>query len=192
MDLEMSTPRQFGYLERLKRIVRYRLHIPMLRSTQPANHVARGVMVGMIWAMTPFFGLHMAFVFITWILTRRLFKWDFSLVNGLAWTWTTNFLTIIPAYYLFYLTGQILMGSMSDPLGYESFKSVFLTAEQVTADNPGTLGAQLWALWKAFGLPLFIGSAFWSALSGWLSYRLSLGFVTRYRKHRARKMAAAK
>lgn len=188
----MSRKRKSGFIKRLKRVARYRLHIPIMRSRQPAHYVARGVMVGMFWAMTPFFGLHMALVFITWLFTRRLFKWDFSLVNGLAWTWTTNFLTILPAFYLFYLTGQILLGSISDPLGYDAFKSVFVSAEQGATDDPASTGWHLSNLWTAFGAPLFLGSALWSVFTAWASYHLALGFVIRYREHRARKMAAAR
>jgi uncharacterized protein (DUF2062 family) len=149
-------------------------------------------MVGMIWAMTPFFGLHMALVLATWLLARRFFNWDFSLVNGLAWTWTTNVFTVLPALYVYYLTGQLLFGNLSDPIGYEGFTSIFHVAEQSAADDPSTFGAMLTNLWDAFGLPLFVGSAIWSVISGWVAYHLSLSFVTRYREHRAQKMAAAK
>lgn len=188
----MKKSRNGGVLSRLKRIARYRLHIPMVRNKQPAHIVARGVMVGMIWAMTPFFGIHMALVLGTWLVTRRLFNWDFSLVNGLAWTWTTNVFTILPAFYLFYLTGQLLMGNISDPLGYENFKSIFQMAEQKAADDPGSAGFHLENLWHAFGMPLFIGSALWAAISGWVAYHLSLAFLTRYRQHREKKMANAR
>lgn len=188
----MNAQRKYGLLERLKRIVRYRLHIPMLRNKQPPTHVARGVMVGMIWAMTPFFGFQMALVFATWLTTRWLFGWNFSLVNGLAWTWTTNIFTLIPVFYLFYVTGQMLMGSISEPIGYDSFKSVVLTAEHDAVENPSHLGSQMSRLWTAFGVPMFAGSAVWATISGFLAYWLSLGFVTRYREHRAKRMSAAK
>ncbi len=188
----MSFTRQFSLIERFGRLVRYRLHVPMLRNRATPDHIARGVMIGMIWAMTPFFGFHMALVFVTWLITTRVFGWDFCLVNGLAWTWTTNILTIIPAYYLFYLTGQILMGNFLDPLGYEAFKSLFVITEHQGSDMFSTLAAQLDALWKLFGIPLFVGSALWAAISGWVSYKLSLGFVQRYQEHRASKMAKAK
>lgn len=188
----MKTSRHAGLLSRMKRIARYRLHIPMIRNRQPVHIVARGVMVGMIWAMTPFFGIHMALVLGTWLVSRRLFNWDFSLVNGLAWTWVTNVFTILPAFYLFYVTGQILLGQFSDPLGYDMFKSVFQMAEQKAANDPGSAGLHLGNLWRTFGLPLFLGSAIWAAISGWLAYHLSTAFLLRYREHRARKMANAR
>lgn len=164
----------------------------MIRNKQPVHIVARGVMVGMVWAMTPFFGLHMALVLGTWLFSRRFLNWDFSLVNGLAWTWTTNVFTILPAFYLFYLTGQMLLGNFSDPLGYETFKSIFHMAEQQAADDPGSAGSHLGNLWRAFGLPLFLGSAIWAALSGWISYQLASAFLTRYRELRAQRMARAR
>lgn len=191
-EQRMTSSRHAGLYGRLKRMARYRLHIPMIRNKQPVHIVARGVMIGMICAMTPFFGLHMAMVLGIWIVTRRLFNWDFSLVNGLAWTWTTNVFTVLPAFYLFYVTGQILVGQYSDPLGYDMFKSVFHMAEQKAADDPGSAGYHLGNLWQTFGLPLFLGSAVWAAFSGWLAYQLSTAFVLRYREHRAKKMAKAR
>lgn len=191
-EQRMTSPRHVGLFGRMKRVARYRLHIPMIRNRQPVQIVARGVMVGMICAMTPFFGLHMALVLGIWIVARRFFKWDFSLVNGLAWTWITNVFTVLPAFYLFYVTGQVLMGQYSDPLGYDMFKSVFQMAEQKAASDPGTAGYHIGNLWQTFGLPLFLGSAVWATISGWLAYRLSTAFVLRYREHRARKMAKAR
>ena len=164
----------------------------MIRNKQPVHVVARGVMDGMIWAMTPFFGLHMALVLGTWLFSRRFLNWDFSLVNGLAWTWTTNVFTVLPAFYLFYLTGQVLLGNFSDPLGYDAFKTVFHVAEQRAADDPGSAGFQLGNLWRAFGLPLFLGSAVWAAVSGWVSYQIASAFLTRYRELRAERMAKAR
>lgn len=188
----MKRNNKTGLWNGVKRIARYRLHVPMMRSKGSATHVARGVSVGMAWAMSPFFGLHMMFVFVTWFISRKIFKWDFCLINGLAWTWTTNVLTVIPAYYLCYLTGQILLGNLGDPLGYDTFKSIFITAEERATDDPGTLWSQLQHLWSAFGLPLFAGSAVWMMISGWVSYKLAHAFMLRYREVREGRMAEAR
>lgn len=188
----MGRLKSSGLYSRIKRAARYRLHIPIIRNKQPVHIVARGVMIGMMWAMTPFFGLHMAFVLATWLFTTRVLKWDFSLVNGLAWTWTTNLFTVLPAFYLFYLTGQVILGNWSDPLGYDTFKDIFHVAEERAADNPENAGSHLAQLWAAFGLPLFLGSAVWSALSGWIAYHATTAFLTQYREHRARRIARAR
>ena len=173
-------------------MMRYRLQIPMQRSKHPPHFIARGVMVGMIWAMTPFIGLQMTLVFLTWLVTRRLFDWDFSLPNGLAWTWTTNIFTVIPVYYIFYVTGQILLGHFNDISGYETFRVLFLGVHE-----PATTVLDLAARWFAgfvvgVGLPMTIGSIPWAIAAGWLSYRWSLRFVTKFRARRTRKIDARK
>ena len=64
----------------------------------------------MFWAMTPFFGIQMALVMGTWLVTKKIFNWDFSIVNGLAWTWVTNVFTLLPVFYMFFLTGNLMLG----------------------------------------------------------------------------------
>lgn len=184
------SPRKFGWVERLRRLARYRLHIPLKRSKQPPEHLARGVMVGVIWALTPIFGLQMVSVFVTWIVARKLFSWDFSLVNGLAWTWATNAFTIVPAFYVFWLTGQMMLGRFNDIAGYESFKAIVAGWD---ADGTGFVDVTLnrfAALFDTVGLPLTIGCLPWAVFLGWLSYRLTHQFVIRYRHRRNERMAA--
>lgn len=174
----------------LKRLIRYRLHIPMMRSPHPPEHTARGVMVGMIWAMVPVFGLQMAAVLVTWALASKLMKWEFSLVNGLAWTWTTNIVTIIPTYYVFYVTGQAMLGRFDDITGYNSFYELFNTSVQPGATFFEAFWTWLKTLISGWGLPILVGSVPWTILSGWLGYRLSLNFVRAYRERRAERMKA--
>ena len=89
--------RRYTWAEGLRRLARYRLVVPLRRSIHSPEHTARGVMVGMVWAMTPTVGLQMPLVFVTWLVARRLFRWDFSVVIGMVWTWTTNLVTLVPA-----------------------------------------------------------------------------------------------
>lgn len=186
----MARLHKSSWFERLKRVARYRLHIPMKRCRHAPEHVARGVMVGVICAMTPFFGAQMLLVLAVWIIARNLFTWDFSLVNGLAWTWSTNVFTVIPAYYLFWLTGQVFLGRFDDLTGYDSFKSIFdaWNASGTSYQDAVSYGVNEF-FWK-WAVPLSIGCVPWAVLSGWLSYRLSLQFVTRYRHQRALRMAS--
>ena len=165
------------------RLARYRLQIPMKRSSHPPEHVARGVMVGTMWAITPFFGAQMICVLFTWFAARKLFAWDFSLVNGLAWTWTTNAVTIIPTYYVCWLTGKTMLGEFNDLTGYESFKVLF---EENTGGAEGWSGfvGAIEAVATTWGIPMAIGSVPWALVFGWLAYRLSLQFVRRFRRRR--------
>jgi len=188
---QLNSRARFGRMEGLWRLIRYRLHIPMKRSSHPPDHIARGVMVGMAWAMTPFIGLQMTLVFLTWLLTRRAFNWDFSLANGLAWTWTTNVFTLIPIFYIFYVTGQIMLGHFDDITGYETFKGLFAGVH-----NPASGWLDYVSKWFAgflvgVGLPLTVGSIPWAVFAGWVSYYLTLRFVTQFRARRARVMQKA-
>lgn len=183
--------RNGGWLNRIGRTIRYKLHIPMIRSPHPPEFTARGVMVGMVWAMLPLVGIQMICVFVTWVITRKLFKWDFSLANGLAWTWITNVFTVIPAYYLFYVTGLYMLGDGEAVGGYDQFANMF------RGIGHGDLGfwqkAMLYTktLLIGWGLPLTIGSLPWAISSGIISYYLSLRFVRAYKERRAERMAQA-
>ena len=174
-----------NWYESLERLVRYKLFIPLKRSKQPPEHAARGVAVGMFWAMTPFFGAQMFLVFVTWLFCSKLLKWDFALIPGLAWTWITNIFTLLPFFYAFYLTGQLFMGDIGNAGGYEVFKNIFETSTKGS-------DAGLWELILAWinviiseiGVPLSVGSLVWAILSAWGSYYLSLRFINQYRERR--------
>ena len=84
-------------------------------------------MIGLFCACFPSPVGQMGLAFAAWVVARRLFKWDFSLIQGLAWTWTTNVFTAAPCYYTFFLTGQILLGRWDDLSGYDPFVQAFST-----------------------------------------------------------------
>ena len=181
---EIGNGRSFTLLERAGRLLRYRFQIPLKRSRHSPEHTARGVAVGTAWAMTPIFGAQMAAVLITWVIARKFFKWDFSLINGLAWTWTTNVFTLLPSFYVFYVTGQVMMGQFENLGGQETFDKL-----SAIVNDPKLTGIEAASDWIAtiasdWGLPLCIGWVPWSALSAWAAYRLSLNFVIAYRKRR--------
>ncbi len=183
--------RNGGWMNRIIRTTRYRLHIPMIRSPHPPEFTARGVMIGMFWAMLPLVGIQMICVFVTWIICRKLFRYDFSLANGLAWTWVTNVFTVIPAYYLFFVTGMFMLGGGSDIGGYEGFAAAF--TEIGDRDVGFWHKVVLWTktLLIGWGLPLTIGSIPWAVSSAALSYFLSLRFVRAYKQRRAARMRKA-
>ena len=84
---------------RFQRLLRLRLVIPVLRSTEAADYTARGVFVGILVALTPTLGLQMIIVAVIWALVRFLLpSWDFNVVVGMIWTWLTNVFTARPIY----------------------------------------------------------------------------------------------
>jgi hypothetical protein len=96
--------------------------------------------------------------------------------------------TAAPCYYLFFLTGQILLGRWDDLSGYDSFVQTFtatMAAETGLLDALMALGKLVVLEW---GLTMWVGALPWATLFGWLGYRLSLRFVIAYRLARARRL----
>ena len=165
--------------------MRYKLIIPLKRSKQSPKYTARGVMVGMFWAMTPFFGIQMALVVATWLITSKFFRWNFSLINGLAWTWVTNIFTLLPVFYLFFITGNLMLGVSGNISGYEQFVDVWNSSFDSTANGWGAVRHWFETMINGWGTPMLLGSVPWAIFSAWAAYVLRLKFVTDYQKRRA-------
>ena len=97
-----------GFLDRMSRLSRLKLLIPLRRSPHAPEYSARGVAVGMFWALTPLVGIQMYLCLMTWLFAKPFKEMQFSLVISFAWTWVTNVFTMFPIYYVFYVTGQII------------------------------------------------------------------------------------
>ncbi len=171
------------------RLASHRLIVPLKRSQHPPEYSARGILVGIVWGLTPTVGVQMAAVFATWTLGRRLFGWNFNLIMALAWTWISNPLTMVPIYYLFYVTGQIMFGRWSDLAGYDVFATLF---SQAFASGTGILEsarATLSIAVKDFGLTLLVGSLPYAVVGGALGFWWGVRFVLRYRAARTARAA---
>lgn len=169
--------RTFNWYERFGRLLKMKLVVPLLRSTQPPEYKARGVAVGLGWAMTPLVGIQMWLVFMTWIVARKVFHWHFSLALGIAWTWVTNVFTLPPVYYLFYVTGQWMRGNSAN--GYAALHQVI---EETFLSDMG-----FWEQWilffklllKDWGISMAIGCVPWLIVSALLGYYGTLFFERR-------------
>ena len=180
--------RPTGLWGRLYRLVRFRLIVPMMRSHHTPEFSARAALVGLGWAFTPSVGFQMPVVLGTWLIARRVFKWDFSLLQSLAWTWTTNAFTALPCYYIFFLTGQVMLGRWSDLSGYDTFLALFHAAFADDLTLLATTKVVSKVLVLDWGLAMWVGSLPWAVTIGWFGYRLTLSFVLTYRHARARRM----
>ncbi|MEM7620266.1 MAG: DUF2062 domain-containing protein [Pseudomonadota bacterium] len=184
MTKQMVLREKNNIWQSFERLLRYRLIVPLMRSKHPPEHAARGVMVGVVWAMTPFFGIQMLLALLTWLISTRVLKWDFSLINAIAWTWVTNIFTLIPFFYAFYVTGQLMLGDFSNA-GYEKFQAVF---SQMLSNGSvwSWEGMQIVLnfLISDIGGPMTLGSVVWAVVCGIVAYYLSLRFVVRYRENR--------
>jgi len=173
----------------LGRLIRYRLHIPMLRSAHPPEHTARGVMMGLIWAFVPLFGIQMGGVLVTWMIASRFVGWQFALIPAIAFTWVTNILTIVPVYYVYYITGQVMLGHWSDIAGYEAFAALFASSAPAGAGFFEAVWAWIETLLTYWGLPIVLGSIPWTIAIAAAGYKSSLNLVRAYRRRRAERMA---
>jgi uncharacterized protein (DUF2062 family) len=165
------------------------LVIPLKRGQKSPEHTARGVMIGVGWAMTPTVGIQMPLVFAHWFLSRRLFGWDFSLINGLAWTWLSNVFTLLPIYYLFFLTGQVMLGRLDDLTGYEGFLKLMDGASDVSLGDWEAICGWFEVIIEGWGVSMLVGCVPWAILSGWIAYIWSLAFVRNYRAKRLARKA---
>lgn len=170
--------RKRGVFKTIASLVRVKLVIPMLRSKNPPEITARGAMIGMAWAMTPLVGIQMYMVFMTWLLSKKIFKWDFSLPVGLAWTWITNVFTMPPFYYAFYVTGKIMMGEFAERTTYAKFYNLIKTVlnESGMVEALKAMGE---VLIKDWGFAMMIGSLPWLIVGSWGAYKWTLWYICR-------------
>lgn len=175
----------------LGRLLRYRLLVPVLRSRHPPEYTARGVALGLAVALTPTIGVQMPVVFLMWIAVRRLRPdWDFNLLVALAWTWLTNVATMPPIYYVFLVTGRIMLGRWEKIRDFKTFSGRLSGTLDVEANWLETLWVYTYNLFEQFGVPMFVGSLPWAVLGGWLGYRWTLRLIWRVRKRRERRRSA--
>ncbi len=168
--------------------------VPLKRTRHPPEYVARSVSVGLFWAMTPSVGVQMACVLVHWLVARRVPRWDFNMVHAMAWTWVTNMFTVLPVYYVFYVTGQVLLGRFDDLTGYHGFLrlwSASFAATDVAAsgfvDTPASFWVYVDVIFAGWGLAMLVGCIPYAVVAAWLGYRWSLNLVVRHRAARSRR-----
>lgn len=187
--MAVVTNGKHGFLQRMGRLLRLKLVVPLRRCPHEPEYSARGVAIGMFWALTPLVGIQMYLCLITWFCFKPFKKLDFSLVIACAWTWTTNVFTMFPVYYIFYATGQIMRGEWNNITGYATFLTswdeAFIPGTNVWQSALDLMGL----LAKEVGLSMGVGCLPYAVIGGWLSYKLSLEYVRRKRRSQQEKRA---
>lgn len=175
----------------LRHTVRFKLIVPTLRSPHPPEYTARGVCIGVAFAFTPLIGIQMPLVVLAWLAIRQFMpQWDFHLLVALAWTWVTNLVTLVPIYYVFYITGRVILWRWDSLPGFATFSAKM---QELTSVDTGWLEAFWIAIVRIFetwGVPMFVGCVPYALLLGWLSYRWSLRLIDRLRHRRHRRREA--
>lgn len=166
----------------LARLFRYRLIIPIARGRHNGVPTARGTAIGLSIGLTPTVGIQMPMIFLLWALLKW-FKpdWRFNLIVAFAWTWPTNIVTAPFCYYVFLITGRLMMGD-SPYLGFDAFRAHI---EGILAQDASFLES-LWLytveIFRRWGVPMFIGSIPYAVLGGWGGYVLTLKFTAKLRQ----------
>lgn len=183
------TSNNHGFMERMKRLLHLKLVIPLHRSRHSPEYSARGVAIGMFWALTPLVGIQMYLCVMTWFAFKPFKKLNFSLVIACAWTWTTNVFTMFPIYYLFYATGQVMRGEWNNITGYETFlmswDEAFVAKGHILQSVLDLMGL----LAKELGISMGLGCLPYAVIGTWISYKLSLQYVRRKRRRAHEKSA---
>ena len=108
------------------------------------------------------------------------------MVLGIAYTWVTNVFTMIPVYYIFYVTGQIMRGNFNEISGYSHLAGI------VRETFIGDLSfIDKWLLLfkillKDWGVSMAVGCLPWAIVSAIVGYYLTLKFE-KYRLERRNK-----
>ena len=155
-----------------------------------ARYMARSVTVGLVIALSPSLGIQMVLVGLVWIAVKRWrIQWDFNPVIAMAWTWTTNLITVVPLYYVYIITGRLLMGyGIDDKRNYEALNTQLLTIYEPNTGFFETTVHRIINLFNYIGIPLLIGSIPWMIIGGWLGYRLTLRSILAFKRRRRRKI----
>lgn len=156
-------------------------HIIHHEKDSPRN-LALGAAIGTVVAFTPTFGFQMLIVTIIWTFARIFKKKPFNLAMGCVLTWTTNYITVVPYYFLAYFTGVLIMKlffSLSHTMTYEEFS--MLWAPVIQGNLIDSLRAFVSVMLK-IGIPLFIGSVPYAIVLGIVTYPLVYKAVEKSRK----------
>lgn len=175
----------------LNRLMRYRLMIPIHRNREDPRPAARGVAVGLFFALMPTVGIQLFLIGLFWAAMRWLRPhWRFNLIVAAAWVWVTNILTIPFVYYLFLVTGKVIMGE-PDPFG--GFEPFYERMTGLLASDAGfieSLFVYTVGIFETWGLPLLVGCVPWAIGGSWLGYVWCLKLLRKLHARRQRKLEA--
>ncbi|WP_420547542.1 DUF2062 domain-containing protein [Curvivirga sp.] len=169
------------------RYLHYKLIIPIQREKDSPHLIAYSVMIGLFVGFTPSVGIQMPALFVIWWIAKKIFKFNFSLLIAIAWSWFSNAATMIPLYYLFYATGRLILPTDEDDFSFEDFSSYI--SSNLSADAGIAESFEfLIDLIELVGSSLLIGSLPWAVGLSLLGYWLSLRATLSYQRFRQERM----
>ena len=164
------------------------LVLPIISSVDPVHQVAIGVAIGMFLGLTPTVGVQMYAAAILWAISRYLFRYRFNLPVSMAMVWISNPITFVPMYYVFLATGNALFSWWGIPfteLSFVVFEQRFAEiSQQEGAWNVFVEGTRFLVI--ELGYPMMIGSLLYAIPGSIVSYFLTVRYLTRFRKYKAK------
>ncbi|WP_343561005.1 DUF2062 domain-containing protein [Kiloniella sp. b19] len=170
------------------RLLYYRLIIPILRSIDQPHLVARGVMMGLILGSTPTVGVQLFMILGVWWVSNYILKWKFSLILAMAWSWHSNPFTMIPLYYLFYMTGSVLLFDFDHSQSFDHFEHALGGLQNPDQSFWESLYHGILLLWEKVGVSIFIGCIPYMIILGTLGYWIALRVATKWMHRKQHKM----
>lgn len=148
-----------GLLDTFKEwILKHERFRSFFESHHPPDYLVRGVMWGSFISMTPTFGMQMPLVTVLWIFLRPFGRLNFNLPVGLAMTWVTNYLTILPYYFISYITGIKMMGLITGAPSVMSYQSFVKMWNPVMNSPFPDILFELIKVFGQIGMVLFLGT----------------------------------
>lgn len=173
------------------RLSRIKIIIPVFTSRAPVNQVAWGTAFGVFWGLTPTVGLQIFILFLQWLLFRYLLRINFDFKIGVILVWISNPITILPMYYIFWKTGNLLLGIFTQTRqvvqNYAEFSQQISIFEDTNLSTIENIRQTLYYLLIELGQPMIIGCLVYALPSAVLGFIYVRHFLTKKRKKLALK-----
>lgn len=173
-------------MKKLSTRVYEHLILPIITNVSPVRQVSWGVAVGVFIGLTPTVGIQMYLVAAIWGICRYLFRVRFALSVGVAMVWISNPITMVPIYYIGFITGSFFFNMIGLPiisLDLQAFQQKFEDFLQHSGWEMISESSQFFLV--DLGVPTLVGSLFYAIPFAIICYFLTHVLLTRYRKFKA-------
>jgi uncharacterized protein (DUF2062 family) len=166
------------------RAVRY-LSLRVNRLPDTPVRISRGILIGVVIAFSPFFGLH----FILAAVFARILRGN--ILAAILATFVGNPLTYLPIALISLQSGHLVLGGRHTSNQEQFFGTSFLNATRDLLANARAFmtgmpqdWSQLHAFWHDVFFPYLIGGLILGVFAGIVAYYMCLPVITAYQKRR--------
>ena len=170
-------------LKRLRALIHERIVQPIIASNAPVSQLSWGIAVGTFVGLTPTMGVQMYLAAMIWAVSRYILQFPFNLPVAVALVWITNPITVVPIYYVFLVTGSLLL-QHGEALSYahfaENFQRIAAMEDTLESIVEGTR-----FLLVDLGWPMVVGGLAYAVPGAIFGYFLTSRLVTLHRRQKA-------